>query len=55
MIEILESIFLNILVGAIFVVTAVVTAGVLFFSVYTLVQVCQELVAVWEDFKRNRM
>lgn len=51
MIEILESIFLDILVGAIF----VVTAGVLFFSVYTLVQVCQELVAVWEDFKRNRM
>lgn len=51
MIEILESIFLSMLVGAIF----IVTAGVLFFGVYTLVQVCQELVAVWEDFKRNRM
>lgn len=51
MIENLENIFLGMLVGAIF----VMTAGVLFFGVHMLVQVCQELVAVWEDFKRNRM
>lgn len=51
MIEFLEHIFLGTLVGGIF----VMTAGALFFGVYTLVQVCQELVAVWEDFKRNRM
>lgn len=47
----IESIFLSMLVGAIF----VVSAGVLFFCVYTLIEICQELVAVWEDFKRNRM
>lgn len=51
MIEILENFFLGVLVGVIF----VMTVGVLFFGVYTLVQVCQELVAVWKDFKRNRM
>lgn len=51
MIEILE----RILLGTGLVAGIVLAAGALFFGVYTLVEICQELVAAWEDFKRNRI